>query len=154
MADIRDVYDLLQSDEEDKFLEGVHNAEQIKNLSLLIMPPAPIWEQCAEILVKKSDEELEPYLIGLLEWLDDLNWPGALTVYERLMTFSGEKLRDPFINCVVRIIREMEYGSRSDRWVKWLAELLDNAELKRELPEDILIFMQKYYHSWGNNIPL
>ena len=153
MDDIRNIYELLQSDEEERVREGVQKADAVKNLSLLIMPPAPpaVWEVCAQILAKKPDEELEPHLIELLKWLNDLNWPGALTIYERLIVFSGEKLRDPLINCVVCIIREMEHGACDSRWVRWLAELLDNESLRHELPEDIAEFLQRYYRAWNKD---
>ena len=65
---------------------------------MLILPPvAPsAWECCAQVLCKKSDMVLEPYLSGPLEWLQDLNWPGALIILERLKIFSGEKLKKTF----------------------------------------------------------
>ena len=43
-----------------------------------------VWDNCALILSEKSDEELAPYLIELLEWLKDLNWPGAMCILKRL----------------------------------------------------------------------
>ena len=55
-----------------------------------------VWENCAAILAKRSDEELSYYLVELLEWLQDLNWPGALVILDRLKAFSGEKLKKLF----------------------------------------------------------
>ena len=49
-----------------------------------------VWENCARALYEISDERLEKHLPSLLEWLEDLNWPGALIILERLKKFSGK----------------------------------------------------------------
>ena len=38
----------------------------------------------------KSDEELSPYLPELFRWLKDLNWPGAICIYDRLIISEDE----------------------------------------------------------------
>ncbi|MBQ9119946.1 MAG: DivIVA domain-containing protein, partial [Lachnospiraceae bacterium] len=48
--------------------------------------------QKALILAEKSDEELSPHLIQLMEWLQDLNWPGAVCIQDRLKAFSKNRL--------------------------------------------------------------
>ena len=73
--------------------KGKEEARLIVDLAVLIQPFSEqynknIWGNCAEVLVEKKDKELEPYLSKLLEWLRDLNWPGALTVYNRLKRFT------------------------------------------------------------------
>lgn len=67
--------------------QGIAEAKKIKNLSVLIQPieSKSVWENCAKVLASKDDEELQIYLIDLFEWLQDMNWPGADIVYERLM---------------------------------------------------------------------
>lgn len=72
---------------------GIELASNINNLSVLIMPieNKSIWENCAKVLVNKSDEELELYFIKLFEWLKDMNWPGAYLIYDRLICVSPEK---------------------------------------------------------------
>jgi hypothetical protein len=47
-----------------------------------------VWDNCANIICEKSDKELEPYLMQLLEWIQDLNWPGAMRIFNRLETYS------------------------------------------------------------------
>lgn len=90
---------------------------------------------------------MTPYLIELLEWLQDLNWPEALTIAERLKIFSGEKLKDAFITCFNRAVE----ANNDDGliWLDYLSELLDNKELKELLPKEILETLQKHYHNWG-----
>ncbi len=128
--------------------KGKQLARKITDLSLLITPPASpsVWEQCAIILSEKTDDELVPYLTSILQWLYDLNWPGALTILNRLKNFSGKQLKKSFIDSVVRAINSHEEGMM---WLDYLSELLDNKELKEELPEEILNMLEKHYNHWG-----
>ncbi|MGO5549106.1 DUF5071 domain-containing protein [Wansuia hejianensis] len=36
----------------------------------------------------RSDKQLETYLDKILEWLQDINWPGAFWISERLENFT------------------------------------------------------------------
>lgn len=119
------IYDMLNWRQPPEIQEeGKRLAKEIADLSLLIMPPAEasVWECCADILYEKSDDELEPYLVELLEWLYDLNWPGASTILKRLKMFSAVKLEKPLIysfNCSVGL------GDEGLRWKYSLCELLN-----------------------------
>lgn len=59
-------------------MEGIRLVREINDLSLLIQLPAEpsVWDNCAKILSERTDKELSPYLVELLEWLQDLNWLG------------------------------------------------------------------------------
>ena len=95
---IDELYNLLMwdnqlSDEENKIKtqKGIEAAKQIKNLfpfmQPIIVPPEKskmIWEPCAKVVAMRSDKELEPFMFNLLEWIQDLNWPGAMIIYDRL----------------------------------------------------------------------
>lgn len=71
---------------------GLELANNINNLSVLIMPieTKSIWENCAKVLISKSDDELRLYFVELFEWLQDMNWPGAYLIYDRLICVSIE----------------------------------------------------------------
>lgn len=130
--------------------KGKQQARKITDLSLLITPPSSpsVWEQCAIILSEKTDDELVPYLTSILQWLYDLNWPGALTILNRLKKFSGKQLKKSFIDSVVRAINSHD-EEEGMMWLDYLSELLDNKELKKELPEEILNILEKHYNHWG-----
>ena len=95
---IDEIYNLLMwdnqlSNDENKMKaqKGIDAAKQIKNLfpfiQPIIIPPEKsklVWEPCAKVVAMRSDEELLPYMFLLLEWVKDLNWPGALTIYDRI----------------------------------------------------------------------
>ncbi len=137
-VDINEIYKMLNwENSADVRSEGIRLAKELKDLSLLIQPPAPpsVWECCAQILCQKSDSDLEPYLSGLLDWLHDLNWPGAADILNRLMIFSGKMLKESFIASCDSAIG---LGDEGIMWLCNLAELLNNKQLKSELPHEII----------------
>ena len=95
---IDEIYNLLMWDiqlsceeNEVKAQKGIDAAGQIRNLfpfiQPIIVPPEKskmVWEPCAKIVAMRSDKEIEPFMFMLLEWIQDLNWPGAATIYNRL----------------------------------------------------------------------
>lgn len=148
--DIEKIYKMLNWENPPSIrLEGARLAREVHDLSLLIQPPAPpsVWEYCAEILSEKSDVALEPYLDKLLEWLQDINWPGAFTIANRLKIFSGEKLKQSLENAIAES-NKMPNEERL-RWIDYLSELLDNKELICNLSEEVLILLKKHYRNWG-----
>lgn len=95
---IDEIYDLLMWDtqlsweeNEAKAQRGIAAAEKLHNLFPFIQPitvppekSKTLWEPCARIVAMRSDKELVPFMFMLLEWLQDLNWPGAMIIYDRL----------------------------------------------------------------------
>ena len=76
--------------------KGREIAKSIKDLKIFMQPCTNefnknVWDNCSLILCEKTDSELEPYLIPLMEWLQDLNWPGALLILQRLSLFTNYK---------------------------------------------------------------
>lgn len=150
MNEIQNIYKMLNWENADDIrTKGLRLAREVNDLSLLILPPAvpSVWECCAQVLCEKSDIVLEPYLDGLLEWLQDLNWPGALIILDRLKIFSGKKLKKPFIN---RFTYAVNLNNEEGwMWLDYLSELLDNEQLKSELPKEIIEKLQEHYKNWG-----
>ena len=82
---------LSNAENEAKVQKGIDAAKQIKNLfpfmQPIIIPPEKcklVWEPCAKVVAMRSDKELEPFMFLLLEWIQDLNWPGAMIIHDRL----------------------------------------------------------------------
>ena len=150
MSDIQKIYKMLNWKNTDEIRQkGFCLAKEIEDLSLLIFPPADssVLVCCAQVLCEKSDTVLEPYLDKLLEWLQDLNWPGALKILDRLKVFSGEKLKKPFID---RYTYAKNLNNEEGlMWLDNLSELLDNKELKELLPKPIAEELQKHYQNCG-----
>mgnify|MGYP004645867527 FL=1 len=92
--DIMDMLDWNQSKEEQE--KGLKLAKNIKSINVFIQPLDPkhnknVWENCAKVLSERSDEELKPYIISLLEWLQNMNWPGAFIIFERLKNYKDKE---------------------------------------------------------------
>lgn len=153
MCGVNEIHELLShnSDFRDQ-LHGIELVRQQQDLSPYVLPNIGsksklVWENCARALYELPDSRLEAHLPKLLEWTQDFNWPGALIILDRLKVFSGKKLRNQFLKLVDDAINmNSEEGLM---WLDNLSELLDNEELKAELPKDILETLQKHYHDWG-----
>ena len=153
MYDINEIYRMLNwhSSFADQ-LQGIKHARNLEDLSLLILPCAngeskSVWENCARALYEIPDERLEKHLPSLLEWLQDLNWPGALIILDRLKIFSGEKIKKPFMD-------RFAYANNLNNeeglmWLDYLSELLDNKDLKALLPKPIIEKLENHYKNWG-----
>lgn len=77
--------------------EGIKMAENIENINVFLQPCSKnynknVWDNCAKFLSARSNEELSPYMIELMEWLQDMNWPGAFCIFERLKGMVNEQL--------------------------------------------------------------
>ena len=96
MCDIDEIMDMFDwNNDIEKQQHGLELAQDIKCINAFLQPGTPygksVWENCAKVLCARSDDELRPYLIPLFEWLQDLNWPGALLIYERIKSFPNDK---------------------------------------------------------------
>ena len=77
--------------ESDHF-KGVELSKDVKCINVFLQPGNPygkrVWDNCAKALCQRDDEELSPYLVEMLEWLQDMNWPGAFCIANRLCEYS------------------------------------------------------------------
>ncbi|MCL2866733.1 MAG: DUF5071 domain-containing protein [Clostridia bacterium] len=148
-VDVNQLFDMLSWDSnEDTQLEGLEEAAKVKYLSIFIRPSEGkgLWENCAKALAGKTDEELEPYLISLFEWLADGNWPGFIIIYERLIKIPAKKILNAYQFSIKRAREMPEVDSK--RWLTYLAGLITNQELLELLPLDQQKLMKKYYKRW------
>lgn len=139
--EIMDMLDWNQSEEIQQ--KGIELASGIKYLNTFLLPMRPgkrVWENCAIILAAKSDEVLGPYLSLLLEWMEDLNWPGALIILERLKVFSEVE------NLAFSVKEKVRIASATDNrsWLSNMSELLENRALAKVLPEACVAELEKY----------
>lgn len=128
MYNIFEIMNLLDwNNSRDIQQKGIELAKEVKCINVFLQPlnslhNKNVWDNCAKILCKKSDDELKPYLIPLLEWLQDLNWPGALIIYERLKAYNDI---DAFIfakdECIKRAV-----AMNDQVWIDNISKLLDD----------------------------
>lgn len=118
--------------------EGRKLAESVQCLEIFLQPidkryNKNVWENCALILSKKRDDLLEPHLFKLIEWLKDLNWPGAYIILERLQNFKKyQKLALVLTECIL-VAKENE----DDIWLMNMVKLADNENISVYLQDDI-----------------
>ena len=130
---INEIYDLFiwnaamtPAEYEARVKQGLALAERIRYLYPFLQPMIPghsksVWEPCARVLAACSDEALEPYLYQLFEWLQDLSWPGAVTIRDRLLRFPFSRLEGWYDFSVIEALRSSDEV--------WLANL---EEFKKE----------------------
>lgn len=122
--------------------EGVRLARNIVCLTTFFQPIGPdysksVWDNCARILAERPDSELQPYSLEMLRWLEDLNWPGAETILERLIMFQDVSFLVVSLDKLVPVLKMLDNQS----WLYFLSFLLKNNEIANQIkPEtkDIL----------------
>ena len=109
-------WDVSCSDEEyDARVErGIAEARKLRNIYPFVQPivagrnSKSVWEPCAIVIALKADEELDDYIYRLLEWLQDMNWPGAEIIFERLSQIPYAKIQDYVEFSIHRAKREQD----------------------------------------------
>lgn len=98
MVNIDYIMDLLDwNNSMEKQEQGIEMAKDVKCINVFLQPGSRyygknVWDNCAKILSARSNEELSPYMIELMEWLQDMNWPGAFFIFNRLKEMKNEQL--------------------------------------------------------------
>lgn len=94
MADIDYIMDLLDWNRtEEEQAEGLRLARQVTAFNVFLQPcdkknNKNVWDNCALIISEKEDLDLLVYLPNLFMWIQDLNWPGALCIVDRLQKYG------------------------------------------------------------------
>lgn len=113
MINIDYIMELLDwSNSTEKQLQGILLAREIKCINVFLQPGFPygksVWNNCAKILSERTNEELSPYLIDLMEWLQDMNWPGAFCILDRLKRMINEPLYQHSYNICLKCAKALE----------------------------------------------
>ena len=105
--------------------QGVKLARDVKCINVFLQPGKPygksIWDNCAKILSERTDEELSPYLFALMEWLQDMNWPGAFRILNRIQRFVSEDKYIVLEHCIKKA-----KALKDDVWEENLNMVKDN----------------------------
>ena len=101
MKSLDEIIEMLDwSNNEEIQKKGIELGSKIKHLEAFILPyykknksstisdSKSIWENCAKIICEKKDEELSPYIYKIFKWLEDLNFPGAILIFNRLIEYN------------------------------------------------------------------
>ena len=129
--------------------EAIREARKIKSLSVFMQPIEYklSWKNCAKVICEKTDEELKSYKYEMLEWLRDLNWPGAFLIMERLEKMNPQLLLNAAIYAVKQALL-----LKDNEWLGWMSYLLKNKKFYDALSEEKKYQrILKRYHKkyWG-----
>ena len=149
-VDIDTLYEMLDEEQPIEIQEAaLREARKIKSLSVLMQPVEYkwSWENCAKVICEKTDEELNNYTYEMLEWLQDLNWPGAFLIMERLEKMNPQLLLNATIYAVKQALL-----LKDNEWLTYMSYLLKNKKFYDALSEEKKYqkIMKRYYESyWG-----
>jgi len=146
MNRLEEIFELLDwnNSEEDQAV-GVALAKQLDDFSALFQPVTErhnknVWDNCAIVLASKTDEQLSPFAMQLFEWTADLNWPGAVTILERIKNVSDGEV---FLAAALATMRQAE-DEHNTSWKWYLSDLLGSEFFSRHLPADALTLLESY----------
>ncbi len=94
-------------------------------MHLLVQPISKdYWDGAAETVIRLGYPRVKSILPGLLEWIQDLNWPGAGEIADFLL-----EIGDPMIPYVKDVLNQ---HSDDQEWVYWIFEkLIDHWNTKQ-----------------------
>ncbi len=103
--------------------QGIEEGKKIVNFNVFFQPrnkniSKNVWGNCAEIIISKKDKELTPYTYELYSWVQDLNWPGALQIFDKLKQLNSNEYFEKELDKFIEIARLIEDEI-------WLENLLD-----------------------------
>ena len=113
-----------------RIADAFNEAKKYKYLHPFFQPMIPgksVWEPCARVIASKSDEELKqkPYLNAMFQWLQDINWPGAIIIYDRLLQMPFSEIEESFIH-----IRRFAEEEKDMLWLYALDEFKKEVDSK------------------------
>ena len=149
-VDIDTLFEMLDENQPIEVQEdAIREARKIKSLSVFMQPVEYkwSWENCAKVICEKTDKELDTYICEMLEWLQDLNWPGAFLIMERLEKMNPQLLLNATIYAVKQALL-----LKDNEWLTYMSYLLKNKKFYDALSEEKKYqkIMKRYYESyWG-----
>ncbi|PKM39079.1 MAG: hypothetical protein CVV04_12195 [Firmicutes bacterium HGW-Firmicutes-9] len=144
MNRLEEIFELLDwNNSEVEQAAGVALAKQLDDFSPLFQPLTErynknVWDNCAIVLAAKTDEQLSPFAEQLFEWTADLNWPGAVTILERIKRISSG---DTFLSAAIAAVRQAK-AEDDTSWKWWLSELLECVFFSKNLPEETIVQLE------------
>ena len=125
--------------------QGIALAREVKCIKTFFQPCGPgynksVWENCARIVSERTDEELIPYTIDMLMWLQDSNWPGAELILLRLKNFSDFTIMSLIIKDMIPALEAVGEVS----WLMSIAELLENPNFENAIDDISKNNLDKY----------
>lgn len=110
-----------------KAIEYLSNRNEL-DLEKLVLPIAKsYWENASIVLCSYCDDKLVEILPELLVWLQDINWPGALRINNRISLIDKSKT----MSCILDTMNEA-VQLNDEMWICSLTKLIDEIEKRSQ----------------------
>jgi hypothetical protein len=86
------------------------------------------WFVEADILISLGYPCVKPVIDEIFEWLQDMNWPGAADIQDKLLL----KLEKTVLVNSLSIALRRAYWNGDSMWIYWLSSLASEANLSRD----------------------
>lgn len=107
-----------------------------RNLKSLAQPgDKSCWENAAIVLEKIGFPRIKPIIPDLMRWLQDINWPGALRVFEIIKNIEVTILI-PYIEAS---LIEAE-GEEDYTWISWINMLVEELNINWNMFSDLKVY--------------
>lgn len=107
--------------------------------------PAPDGSQYSRKTIEQTFRRLlfeagMPYIPDMILWIEDLNWPGAEQIQQRLIEFQDVSMLTRVLNSVVPALEKLKKPS----WLMFLSDLLNNRQLSQAINDSTKEILMKY----------
>lgn len=110
-----------------KAIENLIDIDE-ENIHLLVLPgDKSMWENAAIVLKEIGYPKIKPIISELFNWLQDMNWPGAWTVFEILKTID-KLILTPHIEVTLRKAASEE----DNMWITAIKDLTKEMRISEE----------------------
>lgn len=123
--------------------------------SKLILPndDKSLWDNCARIIVNMNDDDFIKLLPEILEWLKDLNWPGAKIIFEKIESFSTDIIEKSVLYVLDKARKERDFV-----WIEfilWLNNVKTKNIVKKviEITKELKTDEIPEVYEWLENLP-
>lgn len=118
------------------------------DLKLLLQPMGKMyWDNAALVLSRMSHDRLAPVMDGLFEWIADMDWPGADTVFELLESLPAGVFMPPYERAARQAVLKIRPA-----WQNNLCLFISRGKAKREDFSDASLYDRLYGTRDGNLI--
>lgn len=94
-------------------------------IHLLILPINKYhWENSADVIVELGVDKLIPVINELLVWLQDLNWPGAVKIYNML-----KEADNPVLDQAILSMSDIVEKEGDEEWLENIKMLIEKVEI-------------------------
>ena len=127
---------------EENQIKGLRMAKEVQCIKAFFRPITQwaskgLWDNCALVIAERSDTELKPYAQEMLLWLEDMNWPGAEIIQQRLLRMEDDDTIKDIAAHIDDRVSAFVALQKTD-WLWPIAQLLTNRKIRSALKEKTL----------------